>query len=68
MANSVETWYGEIVQIILWQRLGLLMHDGNGCYHILHQICGSLLSGAGRKTSAACVGSVCAWAWLPDYP
>lgn len=36
--DSPERWYGEIVQTILWQRMGLLVRDRNGCYHILHQI------------------------------
>ena len=36
--QTAEAWYGELVQRILWQRLGLLVRDENGCYHILHQI------------------------------
>ena len=35
---SDEAWYGQIVHEILWKRLGLLMRDQTGGYHIRHQI------------------------------
>ena len=35
---SEEAWYGQIVHDILWKRLGLLMRDETGGYHIRHQI------------------------------
>lgn len=37
-ADSAEEWHGEIVQEILWRRLGLLVRDGSGRYRIVHQI------------------------------
>lgn len=43
--DSAEAWHGEIVQTILWQRLGLLVRDANGCYHVLHQILRDYLAG-----------------------
>ena len=33
-----ETWYGRMVQGILWKKLGLLTRDETGGYHIRHQI------------------------------
>ena len=36
--QRTEAWYGEMVQRILWQQLGLLVRGEDGCYHILHQI------------------------------
>ena len=35
---SDEAWYGLIVHDILWKRLGLLVRDEAGNYHIRHQI------------------------------
>ena len=37
-AVSDETWYGRIVHDTLWQRLGLLVRDERGGWHIRHQI------------------------------
>lgn len=37
-AAGSEVWYGQIVQGLLWRRLGLLVRDEAGCYHIRHQI------------------------------
>ena len=36
--DNAEAWYGEIVQNLLWQKLGLLVRDEACCYHVLHQI------------------------------
>ena len=36
--TDAETWYGTIVQEILWKKLGLLVRDESGNYHVLHQI------------------------------
>ena len=35
---SGDSWYGMIVQQLLWRQLGLLVRDEAGGYHILHQI------------------------------
>lgn len=33
-----EAWYGQIVQKLLWKKLGLLIRDESGAYRVLHQI------------------------------
>lgn len=35
---GAEAWYGLIVHDLLWRKLGLLVRDEAGRYHILHQI------------------------------
>lgn len=37
-AGNAEEWYGLIVHELLWQRMGLLVRDGQDCYRIAHQI------------------------------
>ena len=37
-AVNGDTWYGMIVQQLLWRQLGLLVRDDAGGYHIAHQI------------------------------
>lgn len=37
-AGSAEEWYGLIVHELLWQRMGLLVRDGQDCYRIAHQL------------------------------
>ena len=37
-AMSNDAWYALIVQQLLWKRLGLLLRDGAGRYHMPHQI------------------------------
>lgn len=36
--GAAETWYGQMTQEILWRRLGLLVRDEAGRYHVPHQI------------------------------
>lgn len=36
--GSAEAWYGLMVHDILWRRLGLLIRDERGHWHVLHQI------------------------------
>lgn len=37
-ALNADDWYGVMVDELLWKRLGLLVHDEHGRYHIFHQI------------------------------
>ena len=36
-AKTAEAWYGLMVQRLLWQRFGLLVRDGDGCFRLVHQ-------------------------------
>ncbi|MGM9590733.1 MAG: hypothetical protein ACI3V0_11280 [Faecousia sp.] len=47
--QSAEAWYGEIVQHMLWQQMGLLVRGEDGCYHILHQIIQDHLIGLSKE-------------------
>ena len=48
-AQSAEAWHGEMLQKILWQKLGLLVRDEDGSYRILHQIIQDHLIGMDGK-------------------
>lgn len=37
-AQSADDWYGIVVDDLLWKRLGLLVRDEHGRYHVFHQI------------------------------
>lgn len=37
-AQNVDQWYGLMVLTVLWQRLGLIVKDEQGCYRIAHQL------------------------------
>lgn len=36
--QNVDQWYGLMVLTVLWQRLGLVVKDEQGCYRIAHQL------------------------------
>ena len=42
-AQSVEEWYGRIVQQLLWKKLGLLVREENGGFRLIHQNIGEWL-------------------------
>ncbi|MBR5110038.1 MAG: NACHT domain-containing protein [Clostridia bacterium] len=48
-AMSNDAWYAQIVQQLLWKRLGLLLRDGAGRYHMPHQILQEYLCGKARE-------------------
>ncbi|MGN1020953.1 MAG: hypothetical protein ACI4O7_11370 [Aristaeellaceae bacterium] len=48
-AENAEAWYGEVVQRILWQKLGLLVRGEDGRYRILHQILQDHLTGVAAQ-------------------
>ncbi len=49
-AKTAEEWYGIIVHRLLWQRLGLLMHQQPSGYRIFHQNVRDYLVGVNRQT------------------
>ena len=52
-AASAEEWYGLMVHDLLWQRLGLLMRDGEGQYRVFHQTFADHLAQLHRRTESA---------------
>ena len=52
-AHSAEEWYGLMVHDLLWQRLGLLMKDGQDGYSVFHQLLEEYLARQHRRNATA---------------
>ncbi len=67
-AQNADRWYGNMVQKLLWSKMGLLTRDGSGRYRISHQLLAEFVASKNasiqkrifvRKGIKAAVNGVC---------